>query len=77
MRVRFNRWADFAERVGWTAIQAGIGAAIDYLATGDVTWRAVLFAAMIAAGKVLAGQHLGPTPDGSLSPVPPVEPVEK
>lgn len=74
MTVRFNRWADFLERVIWTAIQAAAGAAI---VTGFDDWRLTLevsgTAALISALKVIIAQRVGDSPDGAASPVPPIE----
>lgn len=66
--MKINRVKDFLERVGWTAIQAGIGAALDELTSGHITWRAILYAALAAALKVVAAQNLGKHPDGAAIP---------
>ena len=51
MNVRINRWLDFLDRVGWTAIYAVASAGI-ILLTGDndLTWA--------LAGKFLGAQVL-------------------
>lgn len=58
-----NKVRDFAERVGWTAIQAGGAAAITALSSSSVTWGTGLkfggTAAALAALKVLVAQNVG------------------
>jgi len=60
-------WLDAAERVAWTAAEAGAGAAIDVLQSGTVTWRAVLYAVLLAVLKVLAAKKIG-QPDAAIKP---------
>lgn len=59
---------DWFERVGWTAVQAAIGAALDLLISGEVSWRAIAYAAAIAGLKVLVAQQIGDRPSGDLLP---------
>lgn len=69
---------DWFERVGWTAIQAGLGAGLDLFISGEVSWRAIGYAAAIAAVKVLIAQNIGERPSGDLLPGgPTVEPVDE
>lgn len=60
--VRVNRWLDFADRVGWTAVQAAGAAVITVLAT-DADWQeGLLFvgvAVLLAIAKVAVAQHTG------------------
>lgn len=55
-----------AERVGWTAIQAGAGFLIDHETTGSVSWRGVLYAAGIAVAKALIAVRVGRKGEPSL-----------
>ena len=66
---RVNRWLDFFERVIWTALQAAAAAVITVLAS-DVTWEQGLafvgIAALLAACKVIVGQHTGRDESGAI-----------
>lgn len=61
--MRINRWLDFLDRVGWTALQAAAGAVVVVLTEQDISWQAavkfVLVAAVLAAAKVVAAQNSG------------------
>jgi cyanate permease len=62
-----NDWKDIAERAGWTAVQAGLGAIVTVPLLTDVEgWETALLAAGTAAvgallsfGKTLAQEQLG------------------
>jgi hypothetical protein len=57
---RVNKYLDFIERVGWTAIQAG---AASFVVTGFDDWKMNLgiagSAAALAAVKVIVAQRVG------------------
>ena len=63
---RFGR--DALERVAWTCGQAAAGAALDALSTGDVTWRAVAYAGLLAVLKVLAARKVGDRDSAAIMP---------
>jgi hypothetical protein len=65
--MRFN-WRDFLERVGWTAFQASVGALLDLALTGEITLRSALYAALIAAAKVIVAQQVGRRATGDAIP---------
>jgi hypothetical protein len=68
---RVNKWLDFGERVIWTALQAAAAAVITVLAS-DVTWDQGLafvgIATLLAACKVIVGQHIGADETGAILP---------
>ena len=72
--VTVNRVKDFIERVGWTFIQAFVGAMVAFLIKDgtDIDWAAsayaAVIAALIAAGKVLVAQQFGSSNDGAAIP---------
>lgn len=70
--MQVSKVKDFAERVGWTAIQAAAAAAIVALTTSNITWavggKMVAVAAALAALKVLVAQNVGSSPDGAAIP---------
>lgn len=68
LSVRVNRWVDFAERVGWTAIEAASGALLDQLTSGHVGWRAIGYATAVAALKVVVAQNTGQNKLGAITP---------
>lgn len=76
---RVNRWLDFIDRVGWTAIQAAAGAAIVVLTSDGVSWaeggKMVGVAAAVAVLKVLAAQRLGDDDLGAAVPGKVIEPA--
>lgn len=74
MHYVVDRWKDFMERVGWTALEAAGGAGFDVLMSGHVTWRAAAYAVAIAAGKVIFAQRVGKTNDGAAIPGGVIEP---
>lgn len=75
MRPRVNKWLDLLDRVGWTAVQAVGGVLIDLgVSNGNITWKAILFTALLAVGKVLVGQNTGTDDTGSLIGTPVIEP---
>lgn len=67
-----NKLKDFVERVAWTAIQAGAGAAIVALSSDTIDWNAAAkitgIAALVAALKVLAAQQVGSRGSGDAIP---------
>ncbi len=69
--MRVNKWRDFAERVGWTAIQAAAGAVITVLAM-DLGWEEALsfvgIATLVAACKVIVAQQFGDRSSGDAIP---------
>ena len=69
--TRRERWADFGERVAWTAIQALGGATITVLAT-DVDWKQGLIfvgiTTLLAVAKVGAAQQFGSSGLGEIRP---------
>lgn len=69
MRPRVNKWLDFLDRVGGTAVQVGAGAAIAALSVG-MDWKQVLVttgsAILLAVLKVLAGQNTGTDDTGAV-----------
>lgn len=64
--VRYLR--DAAERVAWTAIQAGAGAAIDIGTSGELSWRALGYAVGLAVAKVLVARFVGDRKSAALLP---------
>jgi len=67
--VAVNRTKDFIERVGWTAIQVGLGALLAYLETGDAwSWRTAANAVGLAVLKVLVAQNVGTRGSGDAIP---------
>lgn len=54
---RYTR--DAIERVLWTLAQAAAGAALDVMVSGEVTWRAVGYAVLIAVLKVIVAGQIG------------------
>lgn len=69
MSDRADRWIDFGERVGWTAIQAAAAAVITVLTTG-VDWQeGLLFvgiAVLAAAAKVVLAYRMDPADLGAI-----------
>ena len=70
--MRIDKVKDFIERVGWTAIQAGAGAAIVALTSSDLSWqdgaKMVGAAAAIAGLKVFSAQQFGTRGSGDAIP---------
>jgi hypothetical protein len=62
---------DTLERVTWTAIQFAAAAWIDVAATGEVTWRAVAYAAGLALCKAIVARHIGDPDSAATLPSPP------
>lgn len=50
---------DAIERVLWTLAQASAGAALDVLVSGEVTWKAVVYAVLVAILKVVVAGQFG------------------
>ena len=67
--MKINQGRDFVERVGWTIVQAVAGALLDLLVSGHVVvWRTALYAALIAALKVIVAQRYGSSRLGDAIP---------
>ena len=66
--MQINKMKDFIERVGWTAIQAAAGAVLDLMISGEISLRAVGYAAAIAALKVVVAQRVGDSGSGDAIP---------
>lgn len=70
--MRINKWLDFLDRVGWTALQAGAAAAIVAFQSSDISWQDALkmvgIAAGIAACKVVLAQRAGDDDLGAAVP---------
>jgi hypothetical protein len=70
--VRINKWLDFLDRVGWTAIQAAAGALVVVLTSDGVSWeegaKMVGVAALVSVVKVLAAQNSGTNDLGAAVP---------
>ena len=62
---------DALERVVWTGIQAGAGAALDVLVSGQVTARAIGYAVLVALLKVIVAGKIGDKDSASSLPTPP------
>jgi hypothetical protein len=54
------------ERFLWTVAQAGGGALLDQLTSGEVSWRAVGYAAAIVALKLVIAHNVGSSTSGAL-----------
>lgn len=71
-----NKWVDFADRVGWTAVQA-LGAAIITVLSTDVDWKQGLIfvgiAVLLAIAKVTVAQNTGKDDLGSITRKPVIE----
>lgn len=67
--MRVNKWLDFLERVGWTAIQAFAATA---LVTGFDDWTLTLkvagTAALASSLKVIVAQNVGDRGSGDAIP---------
>lgn len=64
-------YLDLLERVVWTFIQAAAGAALDLLVTGEITFRAVAIAGVIALLKGLVATKIGSPNSAATLPSPP------
>lgn len=71
--VKVNRLLDFAERVAWTAIQAGAASLLVSGFTGEA-WKIAGAAAAIAALKVIVAQRVGSGDAGAAIPGQVIEP---
>ena len=65
---------DVAERVFWTGAEAGIAVGIDQLSTGEISWRAILYAILLALAKTIAARHIGT--EGTARIAPPQSPKQ-
>lgn len=72
MSPKVNKWKDFLDRVGWTAIQAGAGALITALTDPHLDWGAgfkfVGITTAIAVLKVITAQNAGGNGSGDAIP---------
>jgi hypothetical protein len=72
--MKVNQVKDFAERVGWTFIQAFVGVMVLQLIKDgtNVDWKdtayGALIAALVAAGKVIIAQQFGDRGSGDAIP---------
>lgn len=62
---------DAIERIVWTLIEVSAGAVLDVLTTGDVTWRAIGYAVLIAVLKVIVARNVGDKDSAATLPSPP------
>lgn len=72
MSPRVNKWKDFLDRVGWTALQAAAGAAITALTGANFDWatagKFVGITTAIAVLKVITAQNAGGNGSGDAIP---------
>lgn len=66
MEKRPSWWSDALERLVWTVVQAGAGVLLDQLISGEVTWRAVLYATGITILKLVVAHQVGSKTSGAL-----------
>lgn len=70
--MRVNKFKDFVERVGWTAIQAASAAVLTALSSPDLTWETgfkfVATATAVAVLKVVVAQQVGDRGSGDAIP---------
>ena len=67
--MRVNRWKDWIERVGWTAIYGAAGAFVSWAATGDPwSWRTFAVGLVVAVAKVTLAQRTGTRGSGDAIP---------
>lgn len=70
--MKVNKWLDFADRVGWTAIQTAAAAGIVALTDSTTGWETGLkfvgIATAIAVLKVIAAQNSGSDSLGAAVP---------
>jgi hypothetical protein len=70
--VQINKWLDFLDRVGWTALQAAAGATVVALTSDDLSWqdglKMVAIATLVAACKVAIAQRSGSDDLGAAVP---------
>lgn len=52
-------YRDATERIAWTFAQAGGGALLEELHSGHITWRAIIYAGLLAVGKAIAAKKFG------------------
>lgn len=64
-------YLDLLERVVWTLIEGALGFWIDHAATGEVTWRAVVYAGAIAVAKAILAKRIGSSQSAATLPSPP------
>jgi hypothetical protein len=81
MAPRVDKWLDLIDRVGWTGVQAAVGALAAYLVTDDIGWEEGLIfvgtAVVVSIAKVLIGQNTGTDDTGSLIGQSVIEPAPK
>jgi hypothetical protein len=72
MSPKVNKWKDFLDRVGWTAIQTAAGAAITELTGAGINWATGLkfvgITTAIAVLKVVTAQNVGSNGSGDAIP---------
>lgn len=72
MSPKVNKWKDFLDRVGWTAIQAAAGAALTELTGASFDWstaaKFVGITTAIAVLKVITAQNAGGNGSGDAIP---------
>lgn len=70
--MKVNKLRDFAERTGWTFIQATAAAGLTALTTPSLSWTAaikfVVTAGVLAALKVIVAQQAGSNGSGDAIP---------
>lgn len=76
--MKVNRWLDFADRVGWTAIQAAAAAVLVVVTSSGVSWgeaaKFVGVAVIVAVAKVVIAQRSGSDDLGAAVPGKVLEP---
>lgn len=75
MENRPSWWSDAIERVVWTVLQAGAGVLLDQLVSGEVSWRAVLYATGIVILKVVVAHQVGSKTSAALPETKPTNTV--
>lgn len=70
--MKVNKFKDFIERAGWTAVQAAAAALITALSDPNVDWntalRFVATTAALSALKVIVAQQVGSSGSGDAIP---------
>jgi hypothetical protein len=76
--MKINKWLDFLDRVGWTAIYAAAAAGITALTDPNFTWtfagKTIGIAVALAVCKVILAQKAG---DDDLGAAVPGKVIEK
>lgn len=67
--MRINKWLDFLDRVGWTFVQAFVGALVVFgLDSWEDSLKAAVGAGVVAAAKVAVAQRSGSDDLGAAVP---------